>query len=184
MKPASKRAPAEKRFFSGSKSDPKRARAILSSVSSLVLALALLAPSDRTITNEHYNVRIDAPIGWAVQKQIAYPSVVAVMAHRDGGRMTLSAERARSAETAQTLAERNRAAMEKKGMRVTHLAPLPGNDAVEVEATTQNGSLAMRQVYFVRGLWGFSLTLTAPPSKIAQYAHDLDVAWRSVGPMK
>ena len=153
-------------------------------MSSLLLALALFAPSDRTVTNEHYNVRIDAPAGWTVQKLVAYPSVIAVMAHRDGGRMTLSAELARSAETAQTLAERNRAAMEKKGMKVFRTSPLPGNDAVQIEATTGKGDLAMVQVYFVRGLWGFSLTLAAPPSKIAQYAHDLDVAWRSVGPLK
>jgi hypothetical protein len=153
-------------------------------MSPLAIALLLFAPSDRTVSNEHYNVRIEAPVGWTVQKQIAYPSVIAVMAHRDGGRMTLSAERARSAETAQTLAERNRAAMEKKGMKVVRTSPLPGNDAVEIEATTGKGDLAMVQVYFVRGLWGFSLTLAAPPSKIAQYAHDLDVAWRSVGPLK
>jgi len=153
-------------------------------MSPLAIALLLFAPSDRTVVNEHYNVRIEAPVGWTVQKLVAYPSVVAVMAHRDGGRMTLSAERARSAETAQTLAERNRAAMEKKGMKVTHLSPLPGNEAVELEATTAKGDLAMVQVYFVRGLWGFSLTLAAPPSKIAQYTHDLDVAWRTVGPLK
>src|SRR5262249_22561953 len=146
-----------------------RTRARLEAMPILALFLTIFAPSERTVTNEHYNVRIDAPAGWTVLKQVAYPNVIAVMSHRDGGRLTLAAERARSAETAQSLAERNRASMEKKGMRVRRLAPLGGNDAALVEASTADGALLMRQVYFVRGLWGFSLTLAAPPSKIPQY---------------
>jgi hypothetical protein len=144
-----------------------------------LLVFALLAPSDRTVASDRYQIKIDAPVGWIVQKQSAYPSVVAAMAHRDGGRLTLSAQKARSLETAQTLCDRNKAALEKTGMRIQKVTPLPP-DAVEVEATAKDGSLGLRQIYFVRGQWGFSLTLSAPSSKMQQYMRDLDAAWHSV----
>ena len=36
------------------------------------------------------------------------------------------------------------------------------------------------QLYFVRGIWGFSLTLSAPPPKMAQLSRDLEIAWHSI----
>ena len=73
----------------------------------LLFGLLLIAPAERTVRNDRFHVRMDAPPGWTLLKQNAYPSIVAVLTARSGARLTLSAERLRTGETAPAFAERN-----------------------------------------------------------------------------
>jgi hypothetical protein len=144
----------------------------------LALALALLAQGDRPASGDRAPARIDPPPGWSILKQTAYPSVIAVLSHPGGGRITLSGVRLAPADTPDRLAQRNRAVLEKQGMKIGKLAP--AGDAVELLATSRDGRAEIRQLYFQRGVWGFILTLTTPAPKMAQYTKDLDTAWHSI----
>ncbi|HJZ85224.1 MAG TPA: hypothetical protein VKN99_08655 [Polyangia bacterium] len=141
----------------------------------------LLAAPERSVVSDRYQVRIDAPAGWTVLRQTAYPSMIAVMTHKDGGRLTLSAQRARAGDTVEAVAERNRAALERTGMQTGKVGPSSiGEGTVELTATTRDGKLQVRQLHFLHGSTEFALTLTAPPPKMAAYAKDLDAAWRAI----
>src|SRR5215471_12388842 len=85
--------------------------------------LFAVGPTERSLTNERYHVRIDAPAGWTILRQNAYPSMIATMTHKEGGRMTLSAQHTQPGDTAGKLAERSRSALEKSGLRVENIAP-------------------------------------------------------------
>jgi hypothetical protein len=149
----------------------------------LLLALVLLAPTDRTVISERHQVRIDAPLGWTVLKQTAYPSVVAIMTHREGGRLTLSAQKTRPGETVEALVASNRPALEQQGVVIDRVAPSSAGEGVtELTGHSRNGRIALRQIYGIRGSWGFVLTLSGPPSKMTQFAHDLELAWHSLRP--
>jgi hypothetical protein len=104
--------------------------------------------------------------------------MIAILAHEGGARITLSAQRARNEETAIALLERNRVPLEKQGMKVDKVTP--AGDAATLEAHTAGNQAGIRQIYFVRGSWGFVLTLTAPPTKMTQFARDLELAWHSI----
>ena len=152
-------------------------------MSSLLLPVLLvaLAPSERSLQSERYGVRIDAPAGWTILRQNAYPSVIASMTHRDGGRLTFSGQRAQAGDTAEKLAERSRSALEQNGLRVERIAPSPlESGMVELTGKTSDGKLLLRQLYMIHGATGYVLTLTAPPAKMAQYGKDLEAAWRGV----
>src|ERR1051325_1249119 len=153
----------------------------MSPVFAPLLLLALGAPSERSLSSERYHVRIDAPAGWTILRQNAYPSMIATMTHKEGGRMTFSAQRAQPGETAEKLAERSRGALERGGLRIERIAPSPlDSGVVEVTGRSSDGKLQMRQLYLIRDETGYVLTLTAPPPKMAQYGKDLEAAWRGI----
>src|SRR5205823_9847189 len=112
----------------------------MSSAVALPVLLVLFTPPDRSVQNDVYHVRVEAPAGWTVLKQSAYPSVIATMTHKEGGRMTLSAQHVSAGQAVDKLAERGRAALEHDGVRVERVLPSPlGDGTVELYATSRDG---------------------------------------------
>src|SRR5437868_5768225 len=90
------------------------------------LALAALAlasitagaagTSARSYRNEAMHVRqFEPPSGWVLAPQGSYPRLLASYSHREGGRITLSAQRVPAGTTAVQLAEMSRGPLERQG---------------------------------------------------------------------
>jgi hypothetical protein len=141
--------------------------------------LVALSPPDRSAVSTRFHLRIEVPLGWTLLRQTSYPSIIAVMTHRDGGRLTLSGQPVGPAATARTLADQNRPLLEKQGLRVERLRP-EADGVLTVEASTRDGKLAVRQLYGIRGNRGVVLTLAAASSKIPALTKDFELAWHSI----
>jgi hypothetical protein len=154
---------------------------------SLTAAL-FLVPSERSAVSARYAARIDAPLGWKMLRQSAYPNTIGVMVHRDGGKLTFSAQDMHPGDSLQAVAERNRDAMLRDGFHITSFAPsesgsrgLPlGTSGYAVEATSKDGRLELRQLYFQHGTFAYVATLASPRGRVDQYQRDLDALVRSV----
>jgi hypothetical protein len=143
--------------------------------------LLLLGPADRVVQSDRHQVRVEAPPGWTPQRQSAYPNVVAILTHRDGGRITLTAQRLRGGETPAQLAERSRPALLRQDMKIERLAPSAfDSNACEITATSRDGKSELRQIYFIHGANAYVLTLAGAVAKQAQYNKDFEVTWHGI----
>ncbi len=115
----------------------------------IVASLAGAATRDRRFFSARYGVGIDAPTGWAVSQHTGYPSILVLLLHPNGSRISVSAA-ATPAADARALAEQNRRALEVQHLSITKSAPGARN-GVLVEARNTRGD-ELRQLYIVRAL--------------------------------
>jgi hypothetical protein len=115
----------------------------------LVASLAGAATRDRRFFSARYGVGIDAPTGWTISQHTGYPSILVLMLHPNGSRISVSAA-ATPATDARALAEQNRRALEVQHLSITKSAPGARN-GVLVEARNPRGD-ELRQLYIVRAL--------------------------------
>jgi hypothetical protein len=146
----------------------------------LLVAPALLAapPNNRRYQNDAMGVRLFAPpIGWDKQPQSSYPRLLAAYSHREGGRMTLAAQKVPPGTTPEKLATEARASLERQGF--AQVALRPDGERVRIEATLDGGKKIARQVYLVQGGIGYVITLIAPAPGTQALA-DLEETLRSL----
>ncbi|MDB4982953.1 MAG: hypothetical protein JWM82_3705 [Myxococcales bacterium] len=115
----------------------------------LVASLAGAATRDRRFFSARYGVGVDAPTGWTVSQHTGYPSILVLLLHPNGSRISVSAA-ATPAADAHALAEQNRRALEVQHLAITKSAP-GARDGVLVEARNTRGD-ELRQLYIVRAL--------------------------------
>jgi hypothetical protein len=148
-------------------------------VALFIALLVALSPPDRSAVSIRFHLRIEVPLGWTLLRQTSYPSIIAVMTHRDGGRLTLSGQPVGAGATARTLVDQNRPLLEKQGLRIERLRS-EADGVLAVEASTHDGKLAVRQLYSVRVNRGLVLTLAAASAKIPGLTKDFELAWHSI----
>jgi len=151
-------------------------------VAALALALALssAARSDGAASNRErrfYSARagvaMEAPPGWSLSSHTGYPSILCLLVHPSGSRISLAVDAAVTAQDAAALAEQSRPGLAAQGIELAGVAPGP-RGGVLVDARVARRNQALRQLYLVRTVEGnpawrqaIVLTLTTTPADLA-----------------
>jgi hypothetical protein len=124
-------------------------------------------------------VGVEAPQGWTLSQHTGYPSILVLVLHPDGSRISLSAAPT-PAKDARALADQNRRGLEAQKMAVTRQAAGP-RGGVLVDARGRDRDELVRQLYLVRSLadgtrQAVVLTLTTRADHLASAGAGFDSA--------
>jgi hypothetical protein len=111
--------------------------------------VAEAAPHERRFFSARHGVGVDAPTSWTISQHTGYPSILVLLLHPNGSRISVSAAPTTAAD-ARALAEQNRRALEIQRLAITKVSPGP-RGGVQVEARNAHGD-ELRQLYIVRAL--------------------------------
>jgi len=135
--------------------------------------------SARSYRNEAMHVRqFEPPSGWVLAPQGSYPRLLASYSHREGGRITLSAQRIAPGTTALKLAESSRAPLERQGFAALVIAA--DGARARLEATLDGGKRFARPLYLTDGGVGYVVTLIASGAAWERILADFDAAVKSL----
>jgi hypothetical protein len=121
----------------------------------LVAALVATAPNvgaatrDRRFFSARHGVGVDAPVGWSISQHTGYPSILVLLLHPNGSRISVSAAVTPAAD-AKALADQNRRALEIQHLTITKVSA-GARGGVQVDARNPHGD-ELRQLYVVRPL--------------------------------
>jgi hypothetical protein len=152
------------------------------SSTSVALGLALLAVAGQAHAGGVRGLRapaqriagFDPPSGWERAATPPSTRLLGTWAHRDGGRLTLAAERVPAGVTAQRLFDDSKAALGKQGWVLGKVEAQPMR--VVAEATLDGGKRLARQLYLVEEGFAYVVTLVAPVEQRVERARDFDEA--------
>jgi len=145
-----------------------------------VAAAARAASSrDRRFYSVKHGVGVEAPTGWTLSQHTGYPTILVVLLHPDGSRISISAAPT-PAKDAPALAEQNHRGLAAQKMSLTRQSAGP-RGGVLVEAKRDDQDEIVRQLYLVRPLpdgtrQAVVLTLATRPDHLASAASGFDWA--------
>ncbi|HVV52329.1 MAG TPA: hypothetical protein VHO06_21860 [Polyangia bacterium] len=160
----------------------------LAAAAAALLALGAAARSDGATANRdrrffsaRAGVGLEAPPGWNLSLHTGYPTVLCLLIHPGGSRISLAVDAAVTAADAAALAAESRPGLAAQGIEVTGVAPGP-RGGVLLEARFPRRNQALRQLYLVRAVEGGApparqavvLTLTTTPADLAAAGAALD----------
>jgi hypothetical protein len=145
----------------------------------------LVAAGGRSFHHDAMKVRgFEAPMGWEPQPTGSYPRLLAQWETKDGGRMTLVAQKVRGELDARGLAAESKPALERQGFRaITIAAQAPSgdeSDRARLDATVDDGHRFVRQLYVVADGIGYVLTMAGPITRAPQMRRDFEEAAASL----
>jgi hypothetical protein len=152
----------------------------------IVLVLPfLVAAGGSRYRNDAMKVRaFEAPLGWESQPVGSYARLLAAWETKDGGRMTLVAQKVKDGASARALADESWPALERQGFReikLTEVRPAgDDSDRVVLDASIEQGRRFVRQLYVVAGSLGYVVTVAGPIARAAAIRHDFDEAAASL----
>src|SRR2546423_14815312 len=86
----------------------------------------LVAAGGRSFHNEAMKVRgFEPPLGWDSQPVGSYARLLGAWETRDGGRLTLVAQKVKDGATARSLVDESRPALERQRLREVKVSPAP-----------------------------------------------------------
>jgi hypothetical protein len=145
-----------------------------------LVAASIAAGGPHVYRNDQARVRAFAPpAGWELAPQSSYPRLLAAYLGAEGAKLTLAGQKlSRAEQSALSLAEEARPALEKQGFTKVKVAP--EGDRARVDADLDGGKRYMKQLYLVDGGWAYVVTMVAPSSSAARTGPDFDEAVRSL----
>jgi hypothetical protein len=155
----------------------------------LLLLVALLpllvAAGGRSFRNDATKVRgFEPPVGWEPQQAGSYARLLGVWETKDGGRLTLVAQKVKEGTTARSLIDESTPALQRQKLRDFHIAPAPSpgdeSDRATLDAVVDDGHRFMRQLYAVAGDIGYVVTMVGPLARAPQMKRDFDEAAASL----
>jgi hypothetical protein len=105
---------------------------------------------DRRFFSAKHGVGVEAPNGWTLSQHTGYPTILVVLLHPDGSRISLSAAPTPARDSA-ALAEQNCRGLAAQKMSLTRQSAGP-RSGVLVEAKRADRDELVRQLYIVRAL--------------------------------
>ena len=162
-------------------------RAVVCFAACLVVArhASAIAPNDRRFVSARKGVSVEAPTGWTLSTHTGFPSILVLLLHPDGSRISVSASDT-PARDARELAETNRRALEQQtGNAVT--ARAGARNGVELDGQAAGRLEAIVQLYLVRPFGpdgsrqAIVLSLVAPQQALALRRADLDFVITKLG---
>lgn len=151
----------------------------------VALALAAIAPRsegatanrDRRFFSARAGVGLEAPLGWTLSLHTGYSTVLCLLVHPGGSRISLAVDATTAADAAGLAAE-SRPGLAAQGIEVTGSSPGP-RGGVFVDARVPRRGQVLRQLYLVRALdagarQAIVLTLTTTPADLAAASAALD----------
>lgn len=136
----------------------------------LLIAAQAASPRERRFFSARQGVGIEAPPGWTISQHTGYPSILVLLLHADGSRISVSAAPT-TASDARGLVEQNRRGLQAQRLTITKQSPgLRGGIVVDARATDRDE--VVRQLYLVRSLRDDSrqavvVTLVTKPARLA-----------------
>ena len=153
----------------------------------LLVALVpfLVAAGGRPFRNDATRVRgFEPPVGWEPQPVGSYARLLGAWETKDGGRLTLVAQKAKAGATARGLADESRPALERQGFREIKLSPTAAagdeSDRLLLDASVDDGRRFVRQLYVVSGGLGYVVTMVGPAAHAVAMRRDFDEAATSL----
>jgi hypothetical protein len=143
-----------------------------------LLAAPALAmnPKDRRFVSAKLGIGVDAPPGWTFSTHTGYPSVVVLLLHPDGSRISIAAS-ATPAKTARELVEINRRGLEAQKLTVVSVGA-GARGGFEVVARAEARDEGLVQLYLVRPVGGAQqaivISLIARSGSIATHRSALE----------
>lgn len=146
-----------------------------SAVLVLVFALAgvaVAAPSAKLFRSPDYRVvAVDPPSGWELAASPPSSRLLASWAHREGGKLTLAAERS-ALPDANKLFAQSEGVLKAQGWTLGAIDRQTGR--IVVDATLDHGRRIARQLYTVEQGFAYVLTMVAPAEQGPLRARDFD----------
>ncbi|HEY4395213.1 MAG TPA: hypothetical protein VGP64_14175 [Polyangia bacterium] len=154
----------------------------------LLVAIAVLAArtdaansnNERRFYSARAGVGIEAPPGWTLSTHTGYPTILCLLVHPGGSRVTLAVGAAVTARDGAALAAESRPGLAAQGIEVTAVGGGP-RGGVLLDARLPRRDQAIRQLYLVRPLEGtpparqaIILTLTAAAADFPAASAALD----------
>jgi hypothetical protein len=153
----------------------------------LLVALAplLVAAGGRPFHSDALKVHgFEAPVGWESQPVGSYARLLAAWETKDGGRMTLVAQKVKDGASARSLADASRPALQRQGFRDIKLSPTPqptdDSDRLMLDAVVDDGHRFVRQLYAVASGIGYVVTMVGPIARAPAMRRDFDEAASSL----
>jgi hypothetical protein len=144
-----------------------------------------LSPKDRRFVSARHGLTVEAPPGWTLSTHTGFPTILLLLLHPDGSRISLAASET-PASDARALVELNRGALEQQNMKV--LAIRAGaRSGIQVEAETTDHAEAIVQLYIVRApasagpRQAVVVSLISAPAALAARRIDLDFVVARLG---
>jgi hypothetical protein len=163
-------------------------KALRTAAAVLLVALAAVAArteaassnNERRFYSARAGVGIEAPPGWTLSMHTGYSTVLCLLVHPGGSRVSLAVDAAVTARDAAALAAESRPGLAAQGIEVTAVAP-GVRGGVLLDARFLRRNQALRQFYLVRPVVGnppgrqaIVLTLTTSPTDLAAAGAALD----------
>jgi len=134
---------------------------------------------DRRFFSARAGVGVEAPLGWDLSLHTGYTTVLCLLVHPGGSRISLAVD-ATTARDAAALAAESRPGLAAQGIEVTGSSPGP-HAGVFLDARVPRRGQVLRQLYLVRAVDGgpgarqaIVLTLTTTPADLAAASAALD----------
>ncbi|HET6150285.1 MAG TPA: hypothetical protein VFH68_22280 [Polyangia bacterium] len=113
-------------------------------------ASAATTPKDRRYVSARHGLSVEAPTGWTLSTHTGFPSILVLLLHPDGSRVSLAVADSQ-ARTARELADSNRKGLEAQGLQIVSVRA-GARDGVEVEAQSAPRAETIVQLYLLRAL--------------------------------
>jgi hypothetical protein len=107
-------------------------------------------PGDRRFLSAKDGIGVEAPPDWTLSTHTGYPSVLVLLLHPDGSRISVAVSET-PASDARQLVELNRKGFEAQKLDILKVAPGP-RDGMTVEARAATRGERILQVYLVRAI--------------------------------
>ena len=145
----------------------------------------LVAAGGRPFRNDAMKVHaFEAPVGWEPQPVGSYARLLAAWETKDGGRMTLVAQKTKDGATARSLADASRPPLMRQGFRDIKVStppqPTDDSDRLVLDAIVDDGHRFVRQLYAVANGIGYVVTMVGPIARAPQMRRDFDEAASSL----
>jgi hypothetical protein len=124
------------------------ALALALSMSVVHVAGAATAPKDRRYVNARNGISVEAPTGWALSTHTGFPSILVLLIHPDGSRISIAVSESQAASP-HDLAESNRKGLEAQALKIIGVRA-GARDGVEVEAQSAARAESVIQLYLLR----------------------------------
>ena len=151
----------------------------------VVALLPFLVAATGRFHNDAMKVRgFEPPVGWDAQPVGSYARLLGAWETKDGGRLTLVAQKVAAGASARSLADESRPALARQGFRAITLSPAPPagdeSDRLLLDASIDEGRRFVRQLYAVSGAVGYVVTMVGPAARATGMRRDFDEAAASL----
>jgi hypothetical protein len=161
---------------------------VAAAAAALLAALTVLAArtdaansnNERRFYSARAGVGIEAPPGWTLSTHTGYATILSLLVHPGGSRISLAVDAAVTARDAAALAAESRPGLAAQGLEVTAVGAGP-RGGVLLDARLPRRNQVLRQLYLVRPLEGtpparqaIILTLTTSPADFPAASAALD----------
>jgi hypothetical protein len=146
---------------------------------------AATTPKDRRYVSARHGISVEAPTGWTLSTHTGFPSILVLLLHPDGSRISIAVADSQ-AKTTRELADSNRRGLDAQGLKVVGVRA-SARETVEIEAQSAARAESVVQLYLLRAATttgprqALVITMTTPTAALALHRPALDYVLAKLG---